>query len=150
MKSPSKVIKSAGNGWDDVEPKEYKTEGEHFRGVTRHTLFSDEIPELNFHTRYFEIETGGYSSLERHRHPHTVIILRGRGSVVMDNEISDLESNDAVYIAPNTIHQFHADKGQALGFLCIVDRYRDKPQIPGDKEIGEIIRSEKILEKIKK
>jgi quercetin dioxygenase-like cupin family protein len=150
MSKPSKVIKSSGNGWKDVEPKAYKTEGTNFKGVTRHTLLAEDIQDLNFHTRYFEIEPGGYSSLEQHRHPHTVIIIKGEGTVILNNEISDLQKHDVVYIAPNTIHQFHADKDLPLGFLCTVDRYRDKPEIPSSDEIKENIHSETILKKIKK
>jgi quercetin dioxygenase-like cupin family protein len=132
MKNPSKIIRSENLTWPALERKDYKTEGTGFRDVSRYVLFGEREDEagLNVQTRYFEIGEGGYSSLERHRHPHTVVVVKGRGSMVLDDRVAGLETMDAVYIAPGTVHQFHADRGQPMGFLCIVDRYRDRPETP--------------------
>lgn len=150
MKSNSKIIKSTAQGWNGIEPKKYKTEGSNFKSISRYSLLDDETSELNTHTRYFEIEPDGYSSLEMHRHPHSVVVLKGSGSVILDNQILEIHTHDVVYIAPETIHQFQADRGEVLGFLCIVDRYRDKPVIPSDDFIHANIQSEKVLKKIRK
>jgi len=150
MKSNSKIIKSIAQGWKGVEPKKYKTDGSNFKSISRYSLLDDETSELNSHTRYFEIEPDGYSSLEMHRHPHSVVVLKGSGSVILDEQISVINTHDVIYIAPETIHQFHADRGEALGFLCIVDRYRDKPVVPSDDFIQANIHSEKVLKKIRK
>ncbi|MDZ7755578.1 cupin domain-containing protein [Rhodohalobacter sp.] len=150
MKSSSKIIKSADQGWNGVEPKKYKTEGSNFKSISRYSLLDDETSELNSHTRYFEIEPDGYSSLEMHRHPHSVVVLKGSGSVILDDQISEIDTHDVIYIAPEAIHQFQADRGEILGFLCIVDRYRDKPVIPSDDFIHANIKSEKVLKKIRK
>jgi quercetin dioxygenase-like cupin family protein len=85
-----------------------------------------------------------------HRHPHSVVIIRGSGSVVLDNEINPVNLHDVVFISPNTIHQFHADRDDHLGFLCIVDRYRDKPVVPDDKTIRNRISSDTVRKKIQK
>lgn len=132
MSNPSKIIRAANLTWPALKRKEYKTEGTGFRNVSRYVLFGEQPDEsgLNMQTRYFEVGEGGYTSLERHRHPHTVVIVKGRGSMILDNGVALLETMDAVYIAPETIHQFHADCGEAMGFLCIVDRYRDRPMHP--------------------
>ena len=150
MSSKSTVIKANRDGWESIERKVYKESGTGFKSVSRFSLLTDEFPELNSHTRYFEIDPGGYSSLEMHRHPHSVIILKGAGSVIMDNEISDVKEHDIIFIAPNTIHQFQADKGEKLGFLCIVDRYRDKPVVPDADQIAEKISNDVVLKKIRK
>lgn len=150
MKSNSKIIESTSQGWNGVEPKKYKTKGSNFKSVTRYSLLDDETSALNTHTRYFEIESDGYSSLEMHRHPHSVIVLKGSGTVILDNQVSEINTHDVIYIAPETIHQFQADRGKVLGFLCIVDRYRDKPVIPSDDFIRANIHSEKVLKKIRK
>ena len=150
MKSNSKIIKSTEQGWDGVEPKKYKTEGSNFKSISRYSLLDGETSELNSHTRYFEIEPDGYSSLEMHRHPHSVVVLKGSGSVILDDQISVISTHDVIYIAPETIHQFQADRGELLGFLCIVDRYRDKPVVPSDDFIQANIHSEKVLKKIRK
>lgn len=150
MKSAARVIHSDKYEWQGVEKKAYKENSSRFRNVHRFTLLGSEIPELNFETRYFEIGPGGYSSLEVHHHPHSVIVIRGSGTVVLNNELNSLCVHDVVYIAPETIHQFHADNHEPLGFICIVDRYRDKPVVPEDSEIASRISSECVLKKIKK
>ncbi|PWN05357.1 cupin domain-containing protein [Rhodohalobacter mucosus] len=150
MKNRSRIIKADGFTWKGVERKEYKTGTSNFKGVHRYSLLGDETEELNFHSRYFEIRDGGYSSLEQHRHPHSVVIIRGSGSLILDNEIHHLALHDVIFISPDTIHQFHADKGEPLGFLCMVDRYRDKPVIPDDDAIQNRITDRKVLQKIRK
>ncbi len=136
MKNPSKIIRSDNLTWPDLERKEYKTAGAGFRDISRYVLLGEREDEsgLNMQTRYFEIGEGGYSSLERHRHPHTVVIVKGRGSMILGERVEQIELMDAVYVAPGTVHQFHADRGEPMGFLCVVDRYRDRPEIPKDAE----------------
>ena len=150
MNSKSIVIKENNYSWSGVERKDYKTDTQNFKDIHRYTLLSDEHPALNSETRYFEIQSGGYSSLEYHRHPHSVIVIRGKGHVILNNEIKKISAFDVVYISPDTIHQFHADDGAELGFICIVDRYRDRPVVPSDEKIRERISSEKVLDKIRK
>lgn len=128
----SKVVRGRDYRWQGVPLRAYKDAGDgtaRFSGVTRQTLLGEGEDEaaLNFITRYFEVEPGGYSSLELHRHPHTVIVVRGRGRVLLDGVSHDLEPLDAVYVSPETPHQFQA-LDEPLGFLCIVDRDRDRPR----------------------
>lgn len=150
MSRKSGVIKEDNFSWKGVERKDYKTDGRNFKDIHRYTLLADEHPELNSQTRYFEIQPGGYSSLEYHRHPHSVVVIRGGGHVILNNEIKPVSAFDVVYISPDTIHQFHADEDTELGFICIVDRYRDRPVVPSDEKIKEIIDSDKVLDKIRK
>ena len=150
MKDSSKVLKANHYSWKGVERKDYKTDTSNFRDVHRYSLLGDDISELNFQTRYFEIAPGGYSSLEKHRHPHSVMIIRGSGTLVLGNELHELDVHDVIFISPGTIHQFHADKDQPLGFLCMVDRYRDKPVIPDDETLQNEITNPDVLQKIKK
>jgi quercetin dioxygenase-like cupin family protein len=130
MTKGSKVIKFAGYRWQGVQVRKYKSPGTEFRGVTRQTLIGDGADEggTTFITRYFEVEPGGYSTLERHRHPHSVVVLRGSGQVTLGSDRYDLEPFDCVYVAPGTVHQFRAGAAEPLGFLCVVDRVRDIPQ----------------------
>lgn len=150
MSNGSKVIKSSNFSWQGVDRKVYKTDTHNFKDIHRFSLLGDDIKELNIQTRYFEIQSGGYSSLELHRHPHSVVIIRGSGTLVLENELHDLDLHDVIYISPKTIHQFHADKNEELGFICVVDRYRDRPKIPDDSTIKERITNKKVLDKIRK
>lgn len=151
MKNRSKVIHCTDFHWDGVERKHYKTDTTNFDGVSRYSLLgeADDEWELNMQTRYFEIEAGGYTSLEQHRHPHSVVIIRGSGTVVLGNEVHSIGLNDVVFVSPETLHQFHANQGDALGFICIVDRYRDKPTIPSSDTIQTVMGTSKAIHTIK-
>lgn len=148
----SKIIKCQNYEWSGVERKNYKSDNSCYKGVHRFSLLGEgeDEQQLNFQTRYFEVEPGGYTSLEYHRHPHSVVIIRGSGSMVLEDEIHKLNLHDVVFISPETLHQFHADQGEPLGFICIVDRYRDKPTLPDEEYIAQKISSEKVRQKIRR
>ncbi len=148
----SKVLKCKNYEWDGVERKDYKADNTCYQGVHRFSLLGGggDEQQLNFETRYFEVEKDGYTSLEYHRHPHSVIIIRGSGSMILGDEVYELGLHDAVFISPETLHQFHADRGEALGFICIVDRYRDKPILPDDDYLAGHITDPKVQEKLKR
>ncbi len=138
--NPSKIIRARDYRWQQVEQREYKTEGTHFKDITRQTLMGEGAGEqaLSCLTRYFEIQPGGYSTLERHRHTHSVVIVRGRGEVILEDRVEPVGLHDCVYIAPDTFHQFHAVGSEPLGFLCIVDRERDRPQLPSEADLARL------------
>jgi len=151
MSGESKVIKCSNYQWDSVARKAYKDDTSCYKGVHRYSLLGEQPDEqaLTFQTRYFEVEAGGYTSFEYHRHPHSVIIIRGSGTVILDDSLHELSLHDVVYIAPETLHQFHADRGEKLGFLCVVNRYRDRPTLPDQDAIADQIESADVLEKIR-
>ena len=99
---------------------------------------------LNFITRYFEVQPGGYSTLEHHQHPHSVVILRGRGVVILEDRVEPLALHDCVYVAPGAWHQFHATGEEPLGFLCVVDRQRDRPVLPEEDDLERLGRSPEV------
>jgi quercetin dioxygenase-like cupin family protein len=119
----------AGYRWEGVDLLAYKSDADSpFRDVTRQTLFrrNDLAGEL----RYFEVAPGGHSTLERHAHVHAVLILRGRGSCLVGDAVLAIAEHDLVTVPPKTWHQFRASADAPLGFLCLVDAVRDKPELP--------------------
>lgn len=150
MADNSKVIKSNNYQWEDVPQKKYKDDSSTYKGVHRYSLLGEQPDEqdLNFQTRYFEIEADGYTSFEYHRHPHSVVVIRGSGTVILGDSLHKLSLHDVVFVAPETLHQFHADRGEPLGFICTVDRYRDRPSLPDKSTINEKILKEKVRQKI--
>ncbi len=128
-----------GFRWDGIDLLPYKEEGSApFKSISRQTLFSD--AHLRCELRYFEMAAGGYSTLERHEHMHAVMILRGRGHCLLGQEVCSVKQYDLVAIPPWTWHQFRATEGEPLGFLCMVNAERDKPQLPSEAEL-EALRS---------
>lgn len=115
--------------WSGVECMPYKEEGSApFRAISRQVLFDD--PTLGCQLRYFEMAAGGHSTLERHEHSHAVMILRGHGQCLLGEEVRAVKPHDLVSIPAWMWHQFRANAGEAMGFLCMVNHLRDKPQLP--------------------
>ena len=123
--------------WDAVAELPYKEDDRAlFRAITRQVLFSDTA--LASELRYFEVAPGGFSTLERHEHMHAVLILRGRGHCLVGRDVKALATRDLVTVPPRTWHQFRATGSEPLGFLCMVDAQRDKPQLPSEAELAEL------------
>jgi quercetin dioxygenase-like cupin family protein len=123
--------------WEEVTVLEYKrAQDGPFRDVTRQILFDD--PLLGCQLRYFEVAPGGHTTLERHEHAHAVLIERGRGRCLIGDRVYDLAEHDLVHVPPLTWHQFQADASQPLGFLCMVNAERDRPQLPSAEDLHRL------------
>ena len=129
----SKVRRFKDFGWEDVPVLAYK-EGGPYKGVTRQILFEG-MDKLPAQWRYFEVEPGGHSTLERHEHVHNVLVLRGRGQCLVDGTIYDIDEHDLIHVPSMSWHQFRAARNAPLGFLCLVAAERDRPQLPTDEDI---------------
>ena len=123
-----------GFRWDGVAHMPYKEEGSvPFKAISRQILF--EHRDLGCQWRYFEMDADGYSTLERHEHMHAVMILRGHGRCLLGTEVRAIKPFDLITIPAWTLHQFRATAAEPMGFLCMVNSERDKPQVPTDAEI---------------
>jgi quercetin dioxygenase-like cupin family protein len=134
--------------WDGVPVSAYKPGGTHFAGITRQLLFEGG-EGLGCQLRYFEVEAGGYSSLERHHHAHAIMVIRGRGRALVGHRILDLATHDLVKVPPLIWHQFRADAEEAFGFLCMVDCGRDIPERPNAEAIEAMRRIPAVAEFIR-
>jgi mannose-6-phosphate isomerase-like protein (cupin superfamily) len=135
--------KAKGYRWEGVEELPYKEDGRAlFKSITRQVLFAD--AQLDGELRYFEMAPGGFSTLERHEHMHAVLILRGRGHCLVGEEVRAVETRDLVTVPAMTWHQFRATQGEPLGFLCMVNAARDKPQLPSPEDLAKLERNARI------
>jgi len=131
MSEPPTLLRRFHNEfrWDGVDRRPYKDDGSApFKAIARQVLFAE--PELGCELRYFEMDSGGHSTLERHQHVHAVMILRGEGQCLLGETIRQVKPFDLITIPPWTWHQFRATTETPLGFLCMVNTTRDKPQLP--------------------
>lgn len=135
--------------WQGTESEVYKPDGSNFANILRHVLIGNHGESSLFNLRYFEVGKGGYSSLERHRHEHVVVCVRGKGKAVIGDKVHDLGFLDTVYISPNEPHQLLNAGDEPFGFLCIVNSERDRPaalskeelrRLRGSKEASNIIK----------
>jgi quercetin dioxygenase-like cupin family protein len=134
-------------GWEGVDVLAYK-EGGPYKDVTRQVLFEgkDALPAQ---WRYFEVAPGGHSTLERHEHLHNVLILRGRGTCMVGDEVQAIDEHDLIHVPSLTWHQFRAAADAPLGFLCLVSETRDKPQLPTPDDLAQMRRNQKVAEFIR-
>ena len=133
------VVRKAlpGYRWETVETRAYKDEATApFRSVTRQVLAS--ASDLAAEMRYFEVAPGGWTTLERHGHVHAVTILRGSGRVLVGHEVWEIGALDLVTVPAWAWHQFRAAAQEPLGFLCMVDAQRDRPQLPTLEQRAEL------------
>jgi quercetin dioxygenase-like cupin family protein len=120
--------------WDDVACQPYKEDGAApFKAISRQVLFAQ--AQLGCELRYFEMAPDGYSTLERHEHMHAVMILRGHGRCLVGQAVRTVKPFDLVTIPSWTWHQFRATEGEPLGFLCMANAQRDRPQLPTEQEL---------------
>jgi quercetin dioxygenase-like cupin family protein len=135
--------------WEGVEPRPYKdgdgaSRGMGWRGITRHTLARPAELPAGFELRYFELEPGGYSSLEKHAHAHFVVVLRGAGRALIGDQVRDCQPFDTVHVPPLTPHRWlNESRLEPFGFLCPVDAERDRPAPLNDAE-WEALRANQI------
>lgn len=133
-------------GWDGVTPAVYKSAGAlppgmRWRDVVRHTLVDGGGEGAQFQLRYFEIGPGGFSSLEKHRHVHAIIVLRGTADAIVGTKVFRVAPFDVAYVPSGTPHQFVNAGEEPFGFLCPVDAERDRPQPLAPEEIALLQRS---------
>lgn len=120
------IHKASEFEWSGIPLDRYKDEPGTWQSVTRQVLSPD--LEGSFEVRYFEIAPGGYSTYERHEHEHCVIALRGSGEVVLGSSVHEVNERDVIRVESMMPHQFRNPGSEPFGFLCIVDRERDRPE----------------------
>ncbi len=93
--------------WEAVAHQPYKQDGSApFKDISRQVLFHEDA--LACELRYFEMDAGGYSTLERHEHAHAVMILRGEGDAWLVQRCGRSKQFDLVSIPAWQWHQFRA------------------------------------------
>lgn len=109
--------------WEGVELGQYPPE-KSMKGVTVRRLIGTRESAPHFALRYFEVEPGGWTSLDQHEYDHGVVIMRGRGQVLLGSEEFDLDFGDVVYVPGNEVHQFRNTGEELFGFFCVVPAQR--------------------------
>jgi quercetin dioxygenase-like cupin family protein len=66
------------------------------------------------------------------------MIFRGRGHCLVGRDVRAVQTGDLITVPPWTWHQFRATVGEPLGFLCMVNAVRDKPQLPTGGDLAEL------------
>lgn len=78
-----------------------------------------------FAMRHFTVESGGHSPRHQHNYEHGVYIVAGKGTIEIDGESRQIAAGDSLFVPPNVLHEFRADRGSELQFLCMVPTHFD-------------------------
>lgn len=137
-----RIIRASAHGWQGVEPAGYAAQTPD-TGVTRHTIVGSRKndpsePGPKMELRYFEVQPGAASRLEKHEHEHYVVVRSGAGYAVIGDDVSELGANDVVYVGPLVLHQFVNRGDTPFGFYCFVDSCRDFPQTATPEELARL------------
>jgi ribulose-bisphosphate carboxylase large chain len=133
----SKVFNRPKDGswtWERIPQEMYKQDGGSFKGCSRFELLGKRGESTVFHVRYFEVDPGGWTTLEHHRHEHAVIGLRGEGEIQLGPHVYPVHVGDAAYTAPGDTHQLRNNGDEPFGFICVVAADRDRPVEVDPKE----------------
>lgn len=109
--------KDGGWAWDGVPLRDY---GAARPGVSVQRFISRQDDSKNMEIRYFELQPGMCSNFEKHNYEHAVLILRGKGTVQIGEEIHEIGFGDAVFLESYDVHRFVAGSEGPLGFMCAV------------------------------
>lgn len=74
----------------------------------------------NFAMRQFEVAAGGHTPRHSHPYEHEVFVLEGAGTLAEGDKVHEIKAGDAIYVAPDEIHQFCNTGDRPLKFLCFV------------------------------
>jgi quercetin dioxygenase-like cupin family protein len=137
-----RVIRATASGWEGIVAEGYTPEAPG-TGVARHTIVGGRKagpgePGPQMELRYFELQPGCVSRLEKHEHEHYVIVRRGEGYAVLGESVSEVGPDDVVYVGPFVLHQFVNRGATPFGFYCFVDACRDFSQEPSPEELARL------------
>ena len=85
--------------------------------------------------RFISRQDDSCSNYEQHNYEHAVLVLRGRGTVRLGEELFPIQFGDAIFVESDEVHQFRAAQDESLGFMCAVL----------DKELRETVHGEQTL-----
>lgn len=140
-----RIVRASPSGWEGVEATGYSPDAPG-TGVARHTIVGSRKNEASepgpkMELRYFEVQPGSASRLEKHEHEHYVVVRTGLGYAIVGEAVTELGPDDVVYVGPNELHQFVNRGDTPFGFYCFVDSCRDFPAVPTPHELERLLAS---------
>ena len=110
--------------WEGTRTRTYQVDG--VSQVSETWLIGKKEGAQNFAMRYYQLEPGGSSRKEQHPYDHGILILQGRGEVLIDQDISSFERGDIIYIPPDALHQLSNTGTELVDFICVIPARREK------------------------
>jgi quercetin dioxygenase-like cupin family protein len=90
------------------------------KAVTIRWLISQKDNAPNFAMRLFEVAPEGHTPYHQHPFEHEVFVLKGKGSLVVEDGAHPFGEGDSIFVPGGEKHQFKNASKDKLVFLCIV------------------------------
>jgi quercetin dioxygenase-like cupin family protein len=103
---------------EDIEKIYYNNE--HIKDVIKQVAVGPKQGWEGYVMRIFTIKNGGYTARHSHDWPHINYIIEGSGTLHINGKDNPVEQGSVAYVPNNATHQFMANKGTNLKFICIV------------------------------
>ncbi len=100
--------------------QEEKVELEGVQNTMVQWLINEKVGAENFAMRRFTMKASGIIPLHEHDWEHEVLILKGKGSVLYEDQEHPVVEDDIVFVPPNKSHGFRNDSGEDFIFLCLI------------------------------
>lgn len=94
-------------------------------GVSIRWLISKPEGAPNFAMRLFEVAPGGYTPLHTHAWEHEVFIAEGDAQVLTKDGPVAARAGDAVFVAPEDLHQFRNTGDGVMKMICLIPLPRE-------------------------
>jgi len=104
--------------WSEMEPAPVTEEGA--KATTVRWLISKPEGAPTFAMRLFEIAPGGHTPKHTHAWEHEAFILAGQGEVTTSAGPVPFSAGDALFVAPEELHQFRNTGGGTMQMLCLI------------------------------
>ena len=95
------------------------------QGVTIRWLISKPEGAPNFAMRLFELSPGGFTPLHTHAWEHEVFIVEGCAEVTTKDGPVAAKAGDAVFVAPEDLHQFRNPGDGVMKMICLIPLPKD-------------------------
>ena len=95
-------------------------EGNDLKGVVKKVLIGSKEGWKDYVMRLFSLENGGYTPKHSHPWPHINIVLKGKGTLFLEGNEFSVERGSIAFVPENALHQYRADRGENMEFICIV------------------------------
>jgi quercetin dioxygenase-like cupin family protein len=90
------------------------------KDVEMQVLISAKDGAPNFAMRLFKVSPNGYTPYHTHNWEHEVFILKGEGTITVEEKETKFKYGDAIFVPPDVEHQFKNTSNEDLFFLCLI------------------------------
>jgi quercetin dioxygenase-like cupin family protein len=83
-------------------------------------LINEKAGAENFAMRRFTMKAQGIIPLHTHDWEHEVYVLKGKGTVLYEDQERPVGENDVIFVPPAKTHGFLNDSDDDFVFLCLI------------------------------